>query len=406
MQINKLLNFQIKISCFILIILTLIIYKANTTIVKANTTSETWSIRTTLDRFVIRKGAGGQYFINGQKVHLNVFNQLKDFVNNKLAFADQDIGDKEDGCSKPRGRPDLQILRTRAGKQDKQIAVYIDERILLVNQRCSSIEGDGIFALPMHREWYIGPQTIQIDIGTRRKFIFNKSKSIEYRGSMSSQDKKIKLLVNGSFMPDWGKINLFEKRISSIQVSGRRHLSYTKNNPRFTFITNNQKYTFYEIRNPSLVWALKLPNKPFLIMSSKSFSWHEFNLEHVVDPRSDAINILKDSDNSTNKRISAFETLDNYWNPSFQRILFAIFKDEDEPAPLRRKIAEILIQKPTSLNKTTLLNTLLRTQAPSLREYISQRLKLFHPKGKAISANDDNHTVNEKMNTWRGLKFQ
>ena len=377
MKVSK-LNFQIKISCFILIILTLIIHKANTTVVSANTVSETWSIKTTLDRFVIRKGAGGQYFINRQKVHLTTFNQLKDFVDNKLAFANQDIGDNEDTCSKPDGTPDLQILRKRAGKQDRQIAIYIDERILLVNHRCSSIEGDGVFALPMHREWYIGPQTIQIDIGTQRKLIFNGSKSIEYRDGINSQDRKIKLLLNGSIMPDWSKINIFEEKLRSIKVSERRHLSYTKDNPGFTFITNNKKYIFYEIRDPGLVWALKLPDKPFLIMS-KSFSWYEFNLEHVADPKSNAISVLKDSDNPANKRISVLETLDNYWNPSFQKILFTIFKDEDESAPLRRKIAEVLIQKPTALNKKTLLNTLLRTQVSSLREYISQRFKTFLP---------------------------
>ena len=400
MQVNK-LKFQISIYCFILIIL--FISKINTTMLKADTQNETWSIRTALDSFVVKKGAGEQYFINGQQVHLNIFNDLKDFVNNKLSFADEDIEDNEDTCSKPSGTPDLQILKT-AGRQKKKVSLYIDQRLLIVNHRCSSIEGNGIFALPMHRAWYIGPKTTNIQIGTQRRLVFNGSKPIVYRESTNSQDRTIKLLVSGP-MPDWSKIDLFENKLNSIEISGRRHLSYAKNNPHFTFITNNEEYTFYEIRDPQLVWALKLPNKPFLILS-RSFSWREFNLEHVADSKADIINILKNSKNSEDKRISALETLKNYWNPSFQRVLFAIFKDEEEPTKLRQEIAEFLIQKPTSLNKETLLNTLTRTQDTHLREYISRRLRIFYPKGKAISINDDHHTVTEKMNTWRGLRFQ
>ena len=401
MQKNK-LAFQIKISCFILIILTLM-YNIRTTVVKANTINEVWAIKTKLDSFVIKRGARGQYFINGQKIQLRVFNELKDFVNNKLTFADQDIGDNEDACSKPRKTPDLQISKT-SGNQNKKVSVYINERLLIVNDRCSSISGNGIFTLPMHREWYIGPKTTSIDIGTQRRLVFNGSKPIVYRESTNSQDRAIKLLVSG-LMPDWGKIDRFEGKLSSINISGRRHLSYAENNPHFTFITNNAEYKFYEIRDPQLVWALKLPGKPFLILS-RSFGWHEFNLEHVTDPNSHLINTLRDSKNSEKERIRAIETLRNYWNPSFQRILFTIFKDEGQPTQLRQEIAEFLIQKPTSLNKNTLLKTLIRTEEPSLREYISRRLRIFYPKAKAISANDDDHTVTEKMNIWRGFQYQ
>ena len=400
MQVNK-LTFQTSIYCFILTILALI--KINTTQVQADTQSETWSIKTTLDSFVVKKGDGGQYFVNGQKAHLNVFNELKDFVDNKLSFADEDIGDNKDACSKPNGIPDLQILKT-TGRQNKKIAVYIDEGLLIVNNRCSSIEGTGIFALPMHRAWYTGPKTTSIKIGTQRRLVFKGSKPIVYKESTSSQDRAIKLLVSGP-MPDWSKIDLFENKLNSIEISGRRHLSYAKNNPHFTFITNNKEYIFYETRDPRLVWALKLPNKPFLILS-KSFSWYEFNLEHVVDSKAEILNILQNSESPENKRIRALETLKNYWNPSFQRVLLTIFKDEQEPTKLRQEIAEFLIQKPTSLNKKTLLNTLVRTQDSSLREYISRRLRIFYPTGKAISANDDDHIVTEKMNTWRGLRFQ
>ncbi len=401
MQVSK-LAFQMKVCCFILIIFVLM-YKMNTIVVKADTRGETWSIKTAVDNFVVKKGARGQYFINGRKVHLNTFNELKDFVDNKLSFADEDIGDNEDSCSKPSGAPDLQILKT-TGNQKKKILVYIDERLLIVNHRCSSIEGNGIFALPMHREWYIGTKTVNIKIGTQRRLVFSDSKPIVYRESTNSQDRTVKLLVSGPML-DWSKIDLFEKKLKSIEISGRRHLSYIKDRPSFTFITNNREYTFYEIRDPELVWVLKLPDKPFLILS-ESFSWREFNLEYVADLKADIINTLQNSESAENKRIRALKTLKNYWNPSFQEILFTIFKDEDESSQLRKEIAEFLIQKPTSLNKETLLNALIVTQNPSLREYISMRLRIFYPKGKAISANDDDYTVTEKMNTWRGFQPQ
>ena len=398
MQISK-LKFQWKIYCFILIIFAMM-YKFNTIVVKADAQSETWNIKTALDNFVVKKGAGGQYFINGRKVHLDVFSELTDFVNNKLAFADEDIGDKEDTCSKPDKTPDLQVLM-RKGNRDKKILVYIDERLLIVNHRCSSIEGEGIFALPMHRAWYIGPKTAQINIETQRRLVFNGSKSIVYKEKTEARGRAMKLLVSG-IMPDWSKIDLFEKKIRSIEISGRRHLSYAKDSSNFTFITNNREYTFYEIRSPQLIWALKLPDKPFLILSN-SFSWHEFNLEYVADLKGNIIDILRDSKASEDKRIRALKTLRNYWNPSFQEVLFGIFRNEDESTPLRKEIAEFLIQKPTSLNKRTLLDTLLKTEDPSLREYISMRLRIFYPKGKAISANDDDYIVTEKMNIWRGL---
>ena len=379
-------------------------YKINTQVVKADTRSETWSIKTALDSFVIKKDRG-QYFIDKQKVQMKAFNELRDIVNNKLAFADQDIGNNEDGCSQPRRTPDIQISRTRPGQKDsKEIAVYIKERSIVVNQRCSSIEGNGIFALPMHREWYIGPKTTNVEIGTQRKLVFDRSKPIVYRESANSQDRKIKLLVNGP-MPDWDKIDLFESKLGFIEVSGRRNLSYVENNPHFTFTTNNKTYTFYEIRDPRLVWALKLPNKPFLILS-RSFSWNEFNLEHVADSKSSTISALRNSKLPENERIKALKELRNYWNTSFQRILFTILKDEDEPTKLRQDIAEFLIQKPTSLNKETLLKTLIRTQDPSLREYISQRLRIFYPKGKAISVNDADNTVSRKINVWRSFQYQ
>lgn len=396
-----------KITFYISILFSILI--TLTQIHTANARGERWVIKTALDHFVVQSRGGG-YFINRQQVDLNAFNQLKDFVDNKLAVLESGKeNDDEDACSKPDEEPDLKITRIKTGQKSKQIAIYINERFLVMNRGCSSISGDGIFSLPIHRSWYIGPKIIKIDLGPERRLEFNNSsKFVEYRQQEVREDalsegKPVKLLTNGSVIPDWDKINLFEERLKSIRISGRRHLSYSKDRSHFTLITNGRRYTFYEIRDKGLVWALKLPDKPFLVLS-QSLSWGEFDLSHVKDPRSDIISILRNSEKQEGQRITALRKLDNYWNPPFKKILFAIFEDEEEPLRLRRQIAELLIQNPTSQNKKILLSVLVNTEEKPLREYISKRLSILYPQGQAILTTDDGFTVTEKINVWRGLQ--
>ncbi len=372
--------------------------------------NEQWAIKTKHDRFVIKKGNGEQYFIGRQAVQSNAFDHLRDFVDHQLAFLES----SEDAvCEKPRKKPDLQITKTKAGQKGKDILVYIQEseHLVISNNKCSSLTGEGVLGLPVDRSWYIGPKTVAIDLGNRRRWNFGDSKFIEYyqkesksAGVGAGEEKVEKILANNSMIPEWEKIHAFEETLSSIDIIGRRHLSYSKNSSHFDFMTGGKQYRFYEIRNgQGLIWALKLPDKPFLIISH-SFNWGEFNLDYITGSNSGIIAILKDSQKPDNERIKALRQLGNYWNSSFQQILFTILKDEGESESLRKIITEALVQKPTALNKKVLLEVLISTQEDSLRRYISRRLSLLYPKGQAILRTDDSFTITEKMNVWRGMQ--
>lgn len=365
--------------------------------------TEKWSIKTKFDDFTIQKMPAGKYVIDGQSVNGQVFEELKDFVEEQLSSLE------DSSCQDLTQQADLHIVKTK-GRDKQEVWVYIQDKYLKFNDKCTLLDGDGLFTLPIHRAWFVGEKSLQIPLGSLRRWEFDDSHFIEYEQQETWQAgllkdpsiKAKKVLANESMLPNWSKILLFERALKDIKVSRRYLLSYGDGFPHFSFSTNGQTYTFYEVNRERLVWALKLPDKPYLITSS-SFNWGEFNTEHLLDPRFKTLNVLRDTDQKEQARIAALENLGSYWNTSVQSLLTEIVKNENDGPYLREKVAELLIQKPTSENKQILIDVLANTTQESLREYISKRLRLFYPKGKVISKDDDSETVLEKVSVWKSL---
>lgn len=367
--------------------------------------NETWHIKTKLDEFTIKKGKNkDKYVINGKPINQNAFEELQDFVSQYLSSLESGH------CPELNTQPDLQIIYT-LGRDKKHIRVYIEDNFLTLDNKCATVVGRGILHLPMHRLWFLGKEEIHIALGSVRKWEFTDTVFIEYQetqplqaGLMAQPVKSRKVLTEGSAFPDWSKIQLFESALNSIKVKGRRHLSYSKEYPSFTFSTNGETYTFYEIRDSALLWAVKLPNKPFLVVSD-SFNWGEFDVEHALDSKSRILYVLGDQSGTEGTRIAALRKLGSSWNTSVKSVLTKILQDEEDKAELRQAVAEVLIQKPTNENKQILLQVLIETAEKSLREYISRRLRMFYPNGQVISVDDEPEEVLKKIEAWKNMSY-
>ena len=365
--------------------------------------TETWHIKTKLDEFTIKK-RNKKYVINGKLINQNAFEELQGFVNQYLSSLESG------NCPELETQPDLQITYT-LGRDKQNIRMHFEDNFLTLDDKCATVVGKGLLHLPLHRLWFLGEKEIQITLGSVRKWQLNETVFIEYQetqplqaGLMAQPVKGKKVLTDDSAFPDWSKIQLFENALSSIKVTGRRHLSYGESSPHFTFSTNGETYTFYEVRESGLVWAVKLPDKPFLVVS-ESFNWGEFDVEHALDAKSDILHILRDQNGTEDTRIAALQKLGGSWNASVKNILTKILQNEEDAAKLRQEVAEALIQKPTNENKHILLQVLTETAEEPLREYISRRLRIFYPQGQVISVDDEPEEVLKKMEVWKNMSY-
>jgi len=78
-----------------------------------------------------------------------------------------------------------------------------------------------------------------------------------------------------------------------------------------------------------------------------------------------------------------------------------VLNDEEEGVYLRKQAAEQLLAKPSKETKKFLAVTLITTSNDELISHLSRRLRLFNREGKTIGTEDEESTVEEKMQQWK-----
>ncbi len=335
-----------------------------------------------MDRFTVTEDSGGIRI--GQKPLSNSeFNWLREFVESESP---------DGNCPSLTITPDVSIVRTR-GNSKKNVKIYIGESVLNVDNKCSQLKGDGVYRFPMTRVWYIGKTELAIFPSSLGEFQIG-GKTIRYRRKSPTNY----ILVSGPFYPHWEKVKEFERDITKYNVEGRRRLGIVEGKYNFQYKTNGKTYTFYEIA--PRVWGVKYPGTKWVILS-KDFKWGAYSLNDFKNPFSDSLRTFRNKSASEKDRLNSIETLKKTWNQSLQKAFIAVLLDESEPPFLRRQVAESLLQKPVLKNKQALVKTLITTKSDTLQEYISRRMRLFHPSGEILTRKDSSSVRARKLRGWR-----
>ena len=285
---------------------------------------ETVTIASERDRFEFRVDGKVAQF-GSKKVAIDAFSETLTKLRSEFAAT----------CPKLPARPDLTI--TTAGKT---IQVYAQIGIVSDGKSCSFVEGDGLYYLPVHRDFLIGPETMSIP----EESPFSLTEGPRSLLSIKLVDQK--WVGDPPDQPvDWDVTERFVGSLSNFKVRFRVQTGIARGKRRLTLKSGNKTYLIYKVNNST--WGIGKPGQEFLTVGEGWVAWYDFAADMFRDPLAPNIALANDVSKPREARLVALTKIETNWSPNLRNLYHQLALRVREDAEIQAIALDRLKHKPS-----------------------------------------------------------
>ena len=342
-----------------------------------------WVFRSKYDNFTVQK-KDGQHFIGSSAVDIK---PLKDF----MPFFTADIdGDCPDNLP---GRPDV-VITFKQGKKSAERRFYLEAKQVRDGKKCADMDGDGIYRLPLHRSWFVGPNSAGITIGRTLKIEKEETVFVQFtkKGNKWLND-------DSAFFTDWVFFNQFVAALEKFDISERLHPRAGNDKKQFHVTTNGKSYEFYKIGDNR--WAVKRPEREWLNVSPSFVFLLDMSTDLWRDRHAVGLATVKDSTQPPDNRARAVHQMGTAWSQAIKLVFHKIMLDPEENPRVKEEVAYAMRKKPTTENFAILIRSLEKTEDIELLHKITKILRIRNRKGSVIQITSSEEEVQKIIREWK-----
>lgn len=306
---------------------------------------------------VLKDGAGS---VADKPADLSALNDILPALTNDVSNACPE-GLKE--------RPDLTV---REGARTRR--VYIGRGLVALDDACLNVGGAGLFFMPIHRDFLIGPRQDGLDLKGELEISRDGAKLVtlkQHGDGWASTDPK--RLVNRDFF------DRFVNTLTSFNVRTRVGLGLAKGQRRVGVKSNGRLYEFYRL--PGLSWGLKKPGAKWLVASDDWSFWDNFDDETIDDRFAQPITTAGDPAEPTPARAAALAKLEGAWSPNLRALYHRLVREEPGDDALKLTALKRLKRKPSLESAGVMIDVLASDAGEDVKRDAAIILKLQNPKG-------------------------
>lgn len=337
-----------------------------------------YEFKSQLDKFNIEVVDGRAFFEN-TLVDDEPFAIIQQLFETKLA----------DPCVDKLGKSDLTISREGAEKR----IVYIKARMVSDGANCANIKGQGLYALPLHRNWFTGAKKSSIQIKNSFRIVKDGRVVVEYEMSPIGWRSR-----DPHFFTNWVFFEKFLSAIKQFPINYRVHEDAIKTSTTFELIANEKKYLFALVG--ARTWAVKMPNTPWLVASSNFGIFEDMSQTIWISPYDKTLRMISDTTANTDKRHQAIASLTDNWGPDVKYAFHSLLLNSNEDVSIRKKIVSVLRNYPSDENFKVLVLSLNTSNDNSFLYLVTKTLRVRNPNGPVIQDEDTPEVTKQKISEW------
>jgi hypothetical protein len=292
-------------------------------------------------------------------------------------------------CPALTGRPDI---TAKVGAQTKM--VYVKQGVVSDGKTCLLVQGDGLYYLPIHRDFLNGPKRESIVLKSPIK-VFRQGVKIL---SLHKQGKK---WVSDTTEPmlDWDFLERWQNSLADYTVRLRVQEGIAADKPKMIVQSGNESYEFFKITDK--MWAVKKPGGKWLTASDDWSSWYDFDNKILEDRYAGQIEFIQDSARDKESRLSALSKLENSWSPNLRNLYHKLVLDPTEDPAIQEVALKRLKRKPSMETAGVMVQFLDSPANSDLKREAGIILKLQNPKGPKYNPNGSEAEKAKALEFWR-----
>lgn len=349
---------------------------------------QSWTFGSSLDYFTLEK-RGGAYFVGDKPAELGTFQQFIPLFSAPV----------EGDCDNLPPKPDLTVKAKDAAMKTTVRHFYIEKTLIREGDQCAPIEGSGLHYLPLHRIWFVGKKSAQINLGDEFTFFRNDDPLLHFKKKNGKwENEQPHLFV------DWDYFKRFYDHLSPFSIDARVNLKMAEGKPHIQLKTNSRTYDFYKVTDR--LWAIKMPKSHWLSISTQWNFWKDFELSQWEDRHSQVLKTITDKNKPLDVRREALRELGDNWSLPIKAAFHQILLDEEDSPRIKSDVLHKIKTHPSDENIQVLVKSLDLTEDQNLLSQMTRILRFRNPKGPTINEKDSEEDVSKKIRTWKKWHFQ
>ena len=279
------------------------------------------------------------------------------------------LGEVTNACPDTKGRPDVTV---REGANEKTI--FLKAGVLRQGKNCLSVGGEGLFFIPLHRDYLIGPREDEVTLGP--------DLSVARDGAVVMTLKRVGkewIGADATKLPNEDFFRRFTETIAKFSVRQRASLSLAEGKKRVTVKTGGKTYEFFKVSE--VAWALKKPAAKWLETSDDWSFWYDLDDHTIEDRYAEQIRTAGDASREVEERLGVMRRFESTWSNNLSNLYRRIALEPNADPRLTAVAMRRLKRKPSRDTAAIMVEILESTQPDELKVEAAGNLRLQNPKG-------------------------
>ncbi|NCN39976.1 hypothetical protein GW916_01875 [bacterium] len=265
-------------------------------------------------------------------------------------------------------------IHLKDGSSSSKRSVSLNEGLIKSESGCTLISGSGLDVFPLDKSWLIGLDQQKTPVIDDIKY---KSSALQFSAKKLKGEWELRSSSDDQF--NYELLESFVKSLESYQIQSYIHFKAAQKKPMIQVKTNSKVWKFYQL-SPT-TWALKVPNKPWLQISSQWANWKDLDRQQWTDSYAKDIQLILSPSATTEEKSLRIEKMGTTWSEALKRAYQKCLLNTDNEASLRVLCLQRMRQRPTQSNTETVIKLIRSTEEDSLINEAYHYLKIQNPKG-------------------------
>jgi hypothetical protein len=292
-------------------------------------------------------------------------------------------------CPPLPNRPDLTVKDGGVTR-----SIYVKEGLISDGKACLNVAGDGLFYIPIHRDFLIGPRHDSIRLQSPLKISRQGARmlSVRQRDGEWLNDNTEQLL-------NWDFLERFQNSLRDFDVSLRVQEGIGAGKPKVIVQSGGHSYEFFKVTG--VMWAVKKPGMKWLEASNTWSFWYDFDQAMLEDRYSAQIRVAEDAGKSKDERMAALKQLEPTWSPNLRALYHKLLLQPGADADIQEIALQRLKRKPSVETAGVVIRFLEESTNNDLKREAGVILKLQNPKGPKYNPGAPAAEQEKTLQFWR-----
>ncbi len=289
-----------------------------------------------------------------------------------------------DTCPALPPRPDISIeLKLPDSRTKKDF--FLAERVMQEGKHCATLDGHGIYALPLHRSWFVGDRRpAQIRLMNSFALGLSEGRNLEFERLSGRQATTSYRSVSKDFFVDQSFFDRWIQSLADFRVDSRWHPAFAEKATRsLTLTSGSAEYKFFYL--PMQLWAVQRPGVFWLEIDNRWGFWQNFSDGLIFDPLHERLTLIVNAGAEERDRVRAIAQLGDSWSEGIRQALYQVLGRSYDSPEVKAQALRALRKRPSEQNLSFQIELLSTTSDPLLLRLISENLRVRNPSGPLIA---------------------